>query len=221
MHLQIPGSKPRADERKVAMKKLLMVLLATAVMVACSSQPTKPKEKPQPKPPEFLTGHVAAQKLFIAAHGWARDAQPFRLESEPTPESNGHDGKSAVWRSGFASALQHSLKPFAWFGVDQADGSRGVSPGVEDSYSPGNSSTTVFDIQFLKIDSDQALEVAKKHGGDKLLEKSPDLPVFYLLDWNRPNNDLVWHIVYGSNRNEPKLIVEVDATSGVFIRAQK
>src|ERR1700730_14295860 len=100
MHLQIPGSKPRAKdsclvllrirakERKVAMKMVMMVLLATVVMTGCSSQPTKPKEKAQPKPPEFLTGHVAGQKLFIAAHGWTRDAQPFRLESEPTPESN-------------------------------------------------------------------------------------------------------------------------------------
>ena len=94
-------------------------------------------------------------------------------------------------------------------------------PGVEDTYSPTNSSTTIFDIQFLKIDSDQAVEVAQKHGGDKLLEKSPDTPIFYQLDWNHPNNNLVWHIVYGASRNEPKLIVEVDATTGLFIRAQK
>jgi hypothetical protein len=203
------------------MKKQLMAMLATIVMAGCSSQPAKPKEKPLPKPPEFLTGHVAVQTLYIAAHVWSRDAQPFRLESEPTAESNGHDGKSAVWRGGFASALKHSVKPYAWFGIDPTDGSRGVSPGVEDSYSPTNSSTTIFDIQFLKIDSDQAVEVAQKHGGDKLLEKSPDTPIFFQLDWNRPNNNLVWHIIYGASRNQPNLIVEVDATTGLFIRAQK
>ena len=203
------------------MKKLLMAMLATTLAIGCSSQPPKPKEKPAPKPPEFLTGHVAGQKLFVAAHGWARDAQPFRLESQVTPESNGHDGKSAVWQGGFASALQHNVRPFAWYGIDPAEGARGVSGGIEDSYSPSNSSTTVFDIAFLKIDSDQALEVAQKHGGDKLLAKSPELSVFYLLDWNRPNNNLVWHITYGATRNQPKLVVEVDATTGVFIREQK
>jgi uncharacterized protein YceK len=205
----------------MAMKKLLMALLAMALMAGCSSQSTAPKEKPAPKPPEFLTGHVAGQKLFIAAHGWARDAQPFRLESQGTAESNGHDGKSSTWQGGFASALQHSVKPYTWYGIDPPDGSRGVSPGIEDSYSPSNSSTTVFDIAFLKTDSDQALEVAQKHGGDKLLEKNPDMPISYLLDWSRPNNNLVWHVTYGASRNEPKLIVEVDATTGVFIRAQK
>jgi len=203
------------------MKKLLMAMLAVALMASCSSQPTKPAEKPAPKPPEFLTGHVAGQKLYIAAHGWARDAQPFRLESQVTLESNGRDGKSAVWQGGFASALQHSLKPFAWYGIDPPDGSRGISPGIEDSYSPSNSSTTVFDIAFLKTDSDQALEVAQKHGGDKLLEKSPDTAVFYLLDWSRPNSNLVWHVIYGTSRNEPKLTVEVDATTGIFIRVEK
>jgi hypothetical protein len=203
------------------MKKPLVAMLALVLLTGCSSQPAKPKEKAQPKPPEFLTGHVAGQKLLIAAHGWARDAQPFRLESQVSPESNGHDGKAAVWQGGFASALRHSLKPFAWYGIDPAEGSRGVSPGIEDSYSPSNSSTTVFDIAFLKIDSDQALEVAQKHGGDKLLEKTPATSVFYLLDWNRPNSNLVWHVIYGAGRNQPKLTVEVDATTGVFIREQK
>jgi hypothetical protein len=203
------------------MKKLLMAMLAMVLMAGCSSQPTKPAEKPQPKPPEFLTGHVAFQKLFIAAHGWARDAQPFQLVSQVSPESNGHDGKSAVWQGGFASALQHAVKPYAWYGIDPPDGSRGVSPGIEDSYSPSNSSTTVFDLAFLKTDSDQALEVAQKHGGDKLLEKNPDMPIFYLLDWSRPNSNLVWHVIYGASRNQPKLTIEVDATTGIFIRDEK
>ena len=56
------------------MKKFLMAMLALVLMAGCSSEPSKPvqTEKPQPKPPEFLTGRAAFQKLFIAAHGWAR-----------------------------------------------------------------------------------------------------------------------------------------------------
>ena len=56
--------------------------------------------------------------------------------------------------------------------------SRGISPGSEDNYSPTNSSTQIFDVVFLKTDSDKALEVAQKHGGDKLLAKDLILPFF-------------------------------------------
>ena len=49
------------------MKKFLMAMLALVLMAGCSSEPSKPvqTEKPQPKPPEFLTGRAAFQKLFI------------------------------------------------------------------------------------------------------------------------------------------------------------
>src|SRR5689334_18938380 len=92
-------------DRKVTMKKLLVV------MAGCSSEPSQPAptQKPQPKPPDFVTGRVAFQQLFIAAHGWARDAQPYRLESVITGDSKGKDGKSAVWRAFFASPMQHGV----------------------------------------------------------------------------------------------------------------
>jgi len=48
----------------------------------------------------------------------------------------------------------------------------------------------VFDIAFLKVDSDQALQTAQKHGGDKLLQKAPDIPILYILDWNNQTNEL-------------------------------
>ena len=41
---------------------------------------------------------------------------------------------------------------------------RGVNPGTEDSYSASNANTQIFDMAFLKIDSDQAVETAQKHG---------------------------------------------------------
>jgi hypothetical protein len=209
---------------RVAMKKLLMAMFALLVMAGCSSEPSPPvqTEKPQPKGPEFLTGRAAFQRVFIAARGWARDAQPYRIESMVTADSKGKDGKSAVWRASFASALQHGVKPYVWSGDDAPDAPpRGISPGTEDNYSPSNSSTQIFDTNFLKIDSDKALEVAQKHGGEKLLAKEPNTPIFYVLDWSKPTTELIWHVIYGANRNEAKLKVAVNASGGEFIRLEK
>ena len=206
------------------MKKLLMAMLVLALMAGCSSEPSKPaaSEKPQPKAPEIVTGRTAFQKLYLAAHGWARDAQPYRLESLLIADSKGKDGKSAVWRASFASAAQRGAKSFVWSGEDAPDApSRGISPGTEDSYNPTNSSTQVFDIAFLKVDSEQALEVARKHGGDKILEKNPDTPILYVVDWSRPTSELIWHVIYGNSRDDAKLKVAVNASTGDFIRVEK
>ena len=96
-----------------------------------------------------------------------------------------------------------------------------VSPNVEDTYNPSNVSTQIFNIQFLKVDSDKALEAAQKHGGDKLLEKEPDTPILYLLDWNQQKNELTWHVIYGTDRDSAKLRVAVNASTGEFVRVEK
>jgi hypothetical protein len=200
-------------------KLLLLITLALAVMTSCTSEPDKPAEKPQPKGPELVTGRVAFQKLFIAARGWARDAQPYRLESQLNADAKGKDGKSAIWRASFASATQRGVKPYFWSGTDAADApTRGISPGNEDTYNPSNASTQVFDLAFLKVDSDQALEMAQKHGGDKM---APDTPILYILDWNHTTNELTWHVIYGASRDDAKLRVAVHGSIGEFIRVEK
>jgi hypothetical protein len=208
------------------MKKLLMAMLALAflVMAGCSSESSKPAQtqKPQPKPVELQTGRYAFQKMYVAARGWARDAQPFRLESQLMTDSRGKDGKADVWRASFASPAGRSAKPYMWSGTDVQDApARGISPGTEDTYSPTNASTQVFDIAFLKVDSDKALELAQKHGGDKVLEKDPDTPILYALDWSHATNELIWHVIYGTSRDDAKLRVAVNATTGEFIRVEK
>lgn len=201
---------------------MAVLVVGVGVLTGCSSQPSGPAEKPQPKPPEFLSGRSAFQQLYVAAHGWKHDAQPFRLESQATPDSNGQDGKSAVWRASFASAAGHTLKPYVWSGTSSPDApDRGVSPGSENNYNPENASTLVFDIAYLKIDSDDALKVAQAHGGDKVLQKEPGTPVLYVLDWSGPTSQLVWHVYYGSVRGDTKLKVNVDASTGEFIHAEK
>lgn len=198
-------------------------LVTVIVLTGCNSTPAKPAEaKPEVKQPELLTGRSAFYKTFIAARNYAADVKPFRVESTPSPESNGQDGKSAIWRIGYASATQHGVKPYFWSGSNAADApARGVSPGNEDVYNPTNASTVVFDPAYLKIDSDQAFTEAQKHGGSKLLEKDPSTPVLYICDWNHNTNELTWHVVYGTTRDTAKLTVAVNASTGEFIRVEK
>jgi hypothetical protein len=162
--------------------------------------------------------HFEAQ----AARNYAADVKPFRIESTPSPESNGQDGKAAIWQIGYASAMQRGVKPFFWSGSNAPDApSRGVSPGNEDVYNPNNASTQVFDPAYLKIDSDQAFTEAQEHGGAKLLEKDPSTPVRYICDWNHNTNELTWHVVYGDTPETARLTVSINAASGEFIRLEK
>ncbi len=194
-------------------KKLFAAILAVGFMVGCSSEPSKPaaSDTSQPKPPETITGSGAFFKCYISARVWAVDAQPYRAESA---ESKSRDGKASEWRVGFASPAKHSTKMFTWSSGD-------ISHGVDDTYSPTNSSTQVFNVQFLKVDTDKAFAVAQEHGGDKLLEQEPDTPVLFVLEWNRQDNSLQWHVIYGADRTTAKLRVAVNASTGEFSRVEK
>ena len=219
------STKERSGYRVVRrLAGLFPALLLLSLFAACSSQSNQPAEpaKAEKKGPELITARSAFQKLYVAARGWNQDAKPYRLASTATSDGNGHDGKWAVWSGSFASPAQRSEKTYTWSG-STADGapSPGINPGVEDSYSPTNASTQVWDMAFLKIDSDQAFATAQKHGCDKVLEKAPDTPVSYVLDWNHNTNELVWHVIYGASREGAKLTVSVNASSGDFIRVEK
>ena len=212
--------------RDAATRRVIAVasLMVFALLSACNSNPPKPaaETKPEVKAPETLTGRAAFYKTFIAARNYAADVKPFRIESTPTTEDNGQDGKATIWRASYASAMQRGVKPFIWSGSNLPDApSRGVSPGNEDVYNPSNASTQVFDPAFLKIDSDQAFTEAQKHGGDKVLEKDSSIPVIYICDWNHNTNELIWHVIYGASRDEAKLTVAVNASTGEFIRVEK
>ena len=166
------------------MKKLLMAMLALVMMAGCWSETFQTGTSRETAAQAGGVCHRARRlpKLFIAARGWARDAQPYRLESMITDNFKGKEGKSAVWRASFGSPLQRGVKAYTWSGEVSSD--RGINPGTEDTYSPTDTSTQIFDVAFLKVDSDQALETAQKHGGEKLLAKEPDTPVLYILDWS-------------------------------------
>ena len=209
------------------MNRFTIALLFVGILffAACSSQPQKPAESKQPekaapKTTEKITGREAFQKMYPAGRGWFADAKPVRIESESTSDADGRDGKSAIWRVVFASPGRQKMRGFAWSGSAASDMDRGISHGNDDSWSPSNASTQPFDLNFLKIDSDQALATANKHGGEKQLKKDPKLPVQYLLDWDPRKQQLVWHVIYGNSRNSAQSVIDIDATTDNFIREE-
>lgn len=205
------------------------------MLTACSSAPSgnqKPTEQSSaataPKPAETETGHVAFQKLYVVSRGWAPDTEPVRLESENYARHDnndlallGHDGKSAVWRGVYASAGRSSMKTYMWSGVTGSDAKPGIAPGNEDPYSPSNTSSRTFQLVYFKSDSDEAFNTAQKHGGAALLKKEPNTPVNYILDWDTRRSLLEWSVLYGESKNDPKLDVVVNATTGQFVRVEK
>lgn len=203
---------------------IVMACLLASVLVGCTSESNKPQEpaKPETKGPELITARSAFQKVYIAARGWNADSRPYRLSSVATSDGNGHDGKWAVWVGSFASPSAQREINFTWSGsTAQGAPSLGINRGTEDSYSPTNANTHIWDMAFLKIDSDQAFTEAQKHGGEKVLAKAADTPVTYVCDWNHNTNELVWHVIYGASREDAKLTVSVNASTGEFIRVEK
>lgn len=200
----------------------LNALLALAVLcLGCSSEPTKApaSNTGQPAAVQTETGRFALQRMLVPARGWAEDALPVRLESTNLKGSDGHDGKANFWRALFASPGRQKQEPFTWAGVATEDTPRGVNHGVEDTYNPANRLSQPFDLNYLKVDTDKAFEVAQQHGGKQLLEKDPKVNVGYRLDWDVQSNQLRWHVIYGSD-SIGKLTVLVDANTGAYLRKE-
>ena len=197
-----------------------LAMAALCLCLGCDSEPAKtPSANTQAAAMQTETGRFALQKMLAPARGWSADALPVRMESTNLKGSNGHDGKANFWRAQFASPGRQKSEPFTWSGVATEDTPKGVNHGVEDTYNPANRLARPFDLNFLKVDTDKAFEVAQEHGGKKVLEKDPKTNVGYLLDFDGMSSQLRWHVIYG-NDSIGKLTVLVDASSGNFLRKE-
>jgi hypothetical protein len=206
------------------MKTFALICLLALTLAGCnSSKPTETSSaKPAARKAEYETGRVAFQKMYLSARGWAGDATPFRLQSQFTPDAPTSEGRAGLWRASFASPQRRMMKMFIWSGLVGPDvPEQGISFSAEDSWNPNNISTRTFDFGFLKIDSDKAYELAQKNGGSKLTAKDPKQPVFFVLDWDTPKNQLLWHVIYGTTEDNAKLRIAVNASTGLFERVEK
>ncbi|HKW74313.1 MAG TPA: hypothetical protein VJN64_02205 [Terriglobales bacterium] len=193
----------------------VLLLLTVVCLAGCEESNQTSNAPAQKKTNEFETGRFALQKMLPSARLWAPDAEPIQLESSATSHDNGQGGKSANWRVVFGSRSRGKSEPFTWSGM--ADAQTKVDHGVEDTFNPNNRSTQPFDLNFLKIDTDQAYDVAQKHGGKEVTEKDPKTQVTYLLVWNAQAGELEWHVMYADHT---RLTVLVDASSARYLRKE-
>jgi hypothetical protein len=211
------------------MRSFALALLFGWLLVGCSSntpsgQQQKPSSEAATKPAtdanKAETGRVAFQRMYVAARGWARDAMPVGLESTPTKDFPGKDGKAGMWRGTFGSASRQAMKPFVWSGINAEDApTPGINPGSEDSFNANNTSTRPFDLNYLKIDSDKAYEIALAHGGKEFVAKNKDATIRYTLSFDGRSNQLRWIVnMESASAKARPLTMILDASSGEFLK---
>ncbi len=187
-----------------------------------ASETPAPAAQPKKKAPALYTGQQAFNQMAGLAFRWSPDAEPARVESVPTSETTGQDGKSATWRGYFVSPSRRATKTFVCSGSRLPDSPPyGVSTeGTEGAYNAASASL-VFMGLMLKIDTDQAFATAEQHGGDALVKKDPQQVITYVLLKDRKQNVPVWYVIYGSSEQDRKGIGVINATTGAFISAGK
>lgn len=194
--------------------------------VACSSTPSgsagdqQAVPKVAKKDPIPYTGKPCFTRMVDQAERWSPDALPFHLESKLNSESNGQGGKSTVWTGMFASLSRGKYKTFTCSGSVLLDEpAMGVSSGTEWAYS-AEVPALLFHPAYLIADSDKAYEAAQEKGGAALMEKNPQQPVVYTLDWDASRRQLTWVVIYGESTKSAKGIGLVDAASGKYLRGR-
>jgi hypothetical protein len=198
---------------KPAPIQLLLPILV--LLSACSDAPKTEKAKEPEKPPEPVTGRQAFQKMYPAARNWAIDASPLRLRTvllSAKPEK----GKADAWEAVFVSQSLGKSKTFTYSIVESAGNlHQGVFAGLEEGYSL-QGAASLFPIAAIKIDSDQAYDVAAEKSAD-YIKKNPNKPVTYLLEQTRRFPDLTWRVIWGDSVSVSDYSVFVDATTGKYL----
>lgn len=194
----------------------LQLLLPILVLLsACSDAPKTEKAKEPEKPPEPVTGRQAFQKMYPAARNWAIDASPLRLRTvllSAKPEK----GKADAWEAVFVSQSLAKSKTFTYSIVESAGNlHQGVFAGLEEGYSL-QGAASLFPIAAIKIDSDQAYDVAAEKSAD-YIKKNPNKPITYLLEQTRRFPDLTWRVIWGDSVSVSDYSVFVDATTGKYL----
>jgi hypothetical protein len=194
-------------------RRELFALTPALLIPACSSTP-RAKKEPE-KAPEPVTGLHALYQMYTAARAWAQDLEILHYSSITITEVQKESGKAAAWQVVFVSPALAMSRTYS-FSVYEASATlhQGLFPDAPEPWSGGGKT---FTLQTAKVDSDAAMEVAVKHGGEEYGSKNPGLPVAFTLGMDH-GADPMWRVLWGETAGESAFSVLVDASTGDFVK---
>lgn len=173
------------------------------------------------KPPEAVTGQMAAFRMYGMARQWAQDVLLLRLENYEIPEVPGGAGKAGAWRAIFVSPQLGKQRESSYAAVASKSINlrEGVFAQLPTPYQP-NSQIKPFLIAALKVDSTAAYETALKESAD-YVAKHPGSAVQFELAFTSQTPNAAWRVIWGPSVSRSNYSIYVDASTGMFMRRSR
>lgn len=193
-------------------RRKLLALSPVALLAACSpAPPPKPEEE---KPAEPLTGLHALFQMYTSARAWAQDLQILNYSSINISEVKREPGRAAAWQVVFVSPSMRASRTYT---ISVYEASATLHKGLfSDAPQPWGGTGKPFELDTVKVDTDQAWKTALQHGED-YNSKNPNIPITYTLGlFSGP--EPVWRVIWGESAGESAFSVLVNANTGDFMR---
>lgn len=178
----------------------LKAVLSLAILLAgCSEAPkTESNEKPFPSTP--VTGKTAFWELYRAAHSWAADLVPLKLESNSAPGVKNEAGNAAIWVGTFGSSSRRQAIMITYaVAAKPPDITKGINVGHPFSWGGPNKDALSFQTGDLTIDSDAAYKTALAKA-EPWLKKHPDTEASFSLGNAARFGTPVWYVLWGDSK---------------------
>lgn len=185
----------------------------------CSSTSTAPAAKKEVKPVEPIGGQSALFYMYQAARQWKSDAQILTVENMNMDAVKPVDGKYGAWRATFVSLTSKSQRVFTYGVQEEGAIRKGTYSGSEAVYA-ARPRVFPIPIQKVKVDTPAALETARKEL-KPIIDKNPDQPIQYLMEWTYQTPNPAWRVYVGSSVSASLGSVYVDADTGKFLKKVK
>jgi len=197
--------------------------LAALLGASCSSGPAPEKKAATKKPAEPASGQSGLFQMFQVARAWAPDVQLLKLSNGDLPGVKSADGKYGVWSATLASLTKKQKRDFTYAVADGEGIFKGARGGAEAPFIETTRGPRPIPVAQVKIDTPAALETAQKEiakdkSMQKVLDENKDLPVQFLLEWDRTQKNPNWRVIYGTSVSQSKFSILIDATTGEFVK---
>lgn len=165
--------------------------------------------------PSAVTAKTAFWEMYKAAHSWASDPLPLKVESKRVPGATNAGGKAVMWSATFGSPSRHAAVVYTYSAIAQApDIRKGVTVANPVPWSGPARDALPFDTGDFAVDSDAIYNAAFAKSAT-WAKAHPDKDVSMSLGNAARFSGPVWYVLWGDSKSG--YAVFVSAKSGAVI----